>query len=250
MKVKTFNKNITFLKEKSSSLILYFVFFIIGIFLIILPYCCKAISCYKDIFLGFGCGLVPSALTGFLIEKINFNYEFKRKEEIKKSLLYDFVNSTIDIAKIFIENFCMNDDYEGNIYEIFNKSIEIAYKFDNDSELKDQKIKKEKRIYGLIYPCFIVFKRTGYEIYKNKISLIKDGIFNNEEMNIFFISFANYGEIEYEKTISGIACCAKDLIDESCKLTMIKEKFDLKIKIEEGKRFDWKSIYDNSLKIK
>ena len=243
MKIKSISKYKMFLKEKSKSIIFYFIIFIIGILLIILPYSCEVISYYKDAFLGFGCGLVPSALTGYFIEKINFDNEFKRREEIRNTLLCEFVNSTIDIAKIFIENFGMNDNCEGTIYEIFNKCVEIADKFDSDSKLNNEKIKINKRIYGLIYPCFIVHKKSGYEIYKNKLSLIKDGIFDSKEMDIFFASYINHGEIEYEKTIDGIAYSAKELIDESYELPMIKEKFDLRIKIENKKSINWKQIY-------
>ena len=63
-------KNKLFLKEKFSTLMFFLVMMIVGILFIIMPYFCKVIYCVKDIFLGFGCGLLPSGLSGVVIEKI------------------------------------------------------------------------------------------------------------------------------------------------------------------------------------
>ncbi len=162
--------------------IVYLVFLATGVALIL----CGAIflqNIASDICMGLGCGLVPSALTGFSIDFINASNDLRRRNEFKKSSLFRLTYGILFMARIVTEKFGTFRDKEqvvlidafqmalGNMQDGNRGSSTFLFESGNVSKLLGE------LSYGLS-----LCERDSIFILENRAQLISNGFFTEAEI--------------------------------------------------------------------
>lgn len=149
--------------------LVYVTSFIAGVLLIGLSFVFNDKNVWKDIFLGLGCGVVPSVLTGLFVDLANVKVARQKQANLRTVFLCGLPHGVMWISKIIIEEFgdsscessrtCINAFYKA----VHNMQSELS----DDSNFLCQKEKRERILSKLSYGISLC-TRDSQEIIKNK----------------------------------------------------------------------------------
>lgn len=226
---------------KNKNLIVYIVCFGIGTLLIVLSFLLKIDNSWKDLFIGLGCSLIPTALTAFFIERINTENEINKHNRLRNYFLWGLPYGVLSIAKTIIEEYCpSNLSSETTFIDAFKtsadnmKHIDVnAYDLNEYAEIRDNIINK------LSYGCSLCI-RDCKSILQSKCVLKIENIFSEDEILTIQYLYGECNKIKKYSMICEMAEYIKQFIIAIYEvIPEIKEKFDKKIIIENNFIKNW-----------
>lgn len=227
---------------KKRNFFLYFICFIVGLFFLTLPFFCSKIYCIKDVFIGLGCSFIPSSLTAFFLDRVNIKAENNKRQRLRNTFSYGMKVGIYWVAKIIIEEFYVNDKENDSFLTIFEESVNNAENI--KYEIKDAEITCKKRmdiVERLSYGLSLCIKDSNL-ILQNKIGLIENNIFTNDEISNIQCILQVCMEIPNISSITIMIEEVQNLINYACVMPEVGKNFQKQILISKSKIKNWNKI--------
>ena len=223
---------------------IYITCLIIGAILIGFSFVFNGTGIWGDVFLGLGCGAVPSVLTGLFVDLANAKTAKQKHVNLRISLLCGLPHGVMWISKIIIEEFGgVACESSNSCIDAFRKAVCNMQNapFDGLNPL-EQKERREAILDRLSYGISLCL-RYSQEIIKNKYGLESDGIFSDKELLGIQYLFEQCNLIKEYYLISEMGECIELLIENTYQcLPDIKTFFDRKIVFQKNRIKNWSDI--------
>lgn len=168
-------------ESKKYNFITYLILFILGVSLVIASALLKnKCEVWPDIMMGLGCSTIPTAIAGYLIDKINNKNVINRFKAVRKFSLWALPFGVFEMAKNVVESYCDTK----NIKISFKSAFDCAIDFMNNKGKNDFNMNIDE--------CKVFLKRLDYAfnicikdskiILDNKLQLLMDNIFLNKNL--------------------------------------------------------------------
>ncbi len=221
----------------------YLIFLAIGVALVLIGAIIME-GIIKDIFIGLGCGFMPSALTGFLTDFANTSSDLKRNDDLNKSFLFRLPHGILFAVKTVTEEFSPCEGEEGvALIDVFRKAIgnmQSSNKNDSDFLFETDNVAKllNKLSYGLS-----LCTRDAIPLLENRTQLILNGVFTETEISAIGNVLDECGAIEGSATLDVMGGYLENLVSAVYEgLPSVKKLLDSKVTLENGRIKNWQEI--------